>query len=244
MAPVSGKQPRLAVVSGDAGMRQTIIDCLQRYDLSADWGASREDLDRIVREGEPRLIILDAQLGARSGFDLLRDIRRASNVPVIMVAADRRNETERIIGLELGADDYVTKPFSLRELMARVRAVLRRHESRSPKSEHTALTRGYQFEGWRADRKTRRLTDPAGNHVRLTRAEFALLLAFLDAPQRMLTRDQLLGATSMHEGVYDRSIDVRVLRLRRKLGDDPVKPHFILTERGIGYSFGVPVEVY
>jgi two-component system, OmpR family, response regulator len=193
---------------------------------------------------EPSMIALDLKLGQDDGFDILRDIRASSDVPVIIVTGHRSDEIDRIVGLELGADDYVVKPFSLRELLARVRAVLRRQEL-----GRTARTRdpergGYRFEGWRLERRGRKLIDPSGGSVLMSRGEFALLLAFLESPQRPLSREHLLQATRVHEDAFDRSIDVQVLRLRRKLELDPSSPRLLKTERGVGYIFAAQVEPF
>jgi two-component system OmpR family response regulator len=163
-------------------------------------------------------------------------------VPVIIITGHRRDDIDRIVGLELGADDYLTKPFNLRELLARVRAVLRRSDSGRAAPAPEPEGGRFRFSGWQLDPRTRRLTDPAGAPVALTKGEYALLLAFLDAPQRPLSREHLLQATRMHEDVFDRSIDVQILRLRRKLERDPSAPRVIQTERGVGYVFAVPVE--
>jgi two-component system, OmpR family, response regulator len=173
----------------------------------------------------------------------LREIRAHSDVPIIMTG-HRLDETDRVVGLEIGADDCIVKPFGLRELLARVRAVFRRQEM-----GRVALTRdpergGYRFGGWQLERRGRKLLDPNGAQVSLSKGEYALLLAFLDAPRRPLTREQLLQATRVHEDIFDRSIDVQVLRLRRRLGADPSAPNMILTERGVGYIFAPTVESY
>jgi two-component system OmpR family response regulator len=197
---------------------------------------------RHLGSAEVNLVILDLHLGQEDGLDLLRDIRSNSDVPVIIITGHRRDDIDRVVGLEFGADDYLIKPFILRELLARVRAVLRRFDfgHATPARD---LERGrFRFSGWHLDRKTRRLTDPAGALVALTKGEYALLLAFLDAPQRPLSREHLLQATRMHEDVFDRSIDVQILRLRRKLEPDPSAPRVIQTERGVGYVFAIPVE--
>jgi len=191
---------------------------------------------------EPSLVILDLRLGQEDGLDLLREIRANSDVPVIITTGHRRDEIDRVVGLELGADDYVTKPFSLRELLARIRAVLRRREAGPAASQRDAERGRYRFGGWQIDRRTRRLIDPNGAPVSLTKGEYALLIAFLDAPQRPLAREHLLQATRVHEDVFDRSIDVQVLRLRRKLESDSSMPRVIQTERGVGYTFVLPVE--
>jgi two-component system OmpR family response regulator len=189
----------------------------------------------LVRE-EPNLVILDLRLGQQDGLDLLREIRSRSDVPVIITTGDR------VVGLELGADDYVIKPFGLRELLARIRAVLRGREAGQAAVQRDQDKGRCRFGGWQLDRRIRRLTDSNGIPVALTKGEYALLTAFLDAPQRPLSREHLLQATRIHEDVFDRSIDVQVLRLRRKLETDANAPRVILTERGVGYVFALPVE--
>jgi two-component system, OmpR family, response regulator len=208
--------------------------------------SDRQEMVRQLDTAEVDLVILDLRLAHEDGLDLLREVRANSDVPVIIITGHRRDDIDRVVGLELGADDYLTKPFNLRELLARVRAVLRRFEAgRSQPAreleQETDRVR-YRFSGWQLSRRTRRLTDPDGELVVLTKGEYALLVAFLDAPQRPLSREHLLQATRMHEDVFDRSIDVQILRLRRKLERDPSAPRFIQTERGVGYIFAVPVE--
>jgi two-component system OmpR family response regulator len=194
--------------------------------------------------GEPSLILLDLRLGQEDGLDLLREIRSNSDVPVIITTGHRLDEIDRVVGLELGADDYVTKPFGLRELLARVRAVLRRHELGRLARAREPQRGGYRFSGWRLEREARRLLAPDGSPVTLTKGEYGLLVAFLESPQRTLTREQLLQATRVHEDIFDRSIDVQVLRLRRKLETDASAPRVIQTERGVGYRFAIAVESY
>ena len=167
-----------------------------------------------------------------------------SSLPIIIVTGHRRDEVDRIVGLELGADDYLTKPFSPRELLARVRAVLRRVEAARavPPEESKAIR--YRFAGWELNLRRRRLTSPSGASVALTVGEFSLLTAFLRSPQQVLSRDQLLAATRVHDDeVFDRSVDVQILRLRRKLEANPSAPELIKTERGAGYVFTAPVQV-
>jgi DNA-binding response OmpR family regulator len=143
--------------------------------------------------------------------------------------------------LELGADDYLTKPFSPRELLARIRAVLRRAQAGRAERRNTEL-RAYRFAGWELRTGTRRLISPEGKDVTLTSGEFSLLVAFLKAPRQVLSRDRLLEATRLYDDVYDRSIDVQILRLRRKIERDPAEPSLIRTERGAGYYFDCEVE--
>jgi DNA-binding response OmpR family regulator len=198
---------------------------------------------RACAADEPDLVILDLRLGQEDGLDLLREIRARSDVPVIITTGHRRDEVDRVVGLELGADDYIIKPFGLRELLARIRAVLRRREVGQVAVQRAPERGRYQFGGWQLDRRARRLSNPDGRPVALTKGEYALLIAFLEAPQRPLSREHLLQATRIHEDVFDRSIDVQVLRLRRKLEADMDAPSFIQTERGVGYVFVTPVEL-
>jgi DNA-binding response OmpR family regulator len=190
------------------------------------------------------MIILDLRLGQDDGLDLLREIRSHSDLPVIITTGHRPDEIDRIVGLELGADDYIVKPFSLRELLARIRAVLRRREMGRAARAYDPERGGYRFGGWRLERRGRRLVDRNEAPVPLSKGEYALLLAFLEAPQRPLTREHLLQATRIHEDIFDRSIDVQVLRLRRKLEINPGAPRVIQTERCVGYMFALPVEPF
>ena len=203
--------------------------------------SGRQEMASHLANGDPSLVLLDLSLGQDNGLDLLRDTRSRSDVPVIIITGDRRDEIDRVVGLELGADDYLTKPFGLPELLARVRAVLRRDAGRLASPRDPARGR-CRFGGWQLDRRNRRLTNSDGAPVALTKGEYALLIAFLDAPQRPLSREHLLQATRVHEDVFDRSIDVQILRLRRKLEADPRAPRIIQTERGFGYLCALPVE--
>ena len=206
--------------------------------------AARRDASRPCIDGGAPLIhrSVTRPPGRRSSEFIRWEIRSHSDVPVIITTGHRLDEIDRIVGLELGADDYIVKPFSLRELLARLRAVLRRQEM-----ERVARTRdpergGYRFEGWQLERRGRRLFDPNATPIALSKGEYALLLAFLEAPQRLLSREHLLQATRIHEDIFDRSIDVQVLRLQRKLETDPSAPRVIQTERGVGYVFTLPVQ--
>jgi DNA-binding response OmpR family regulator len=190
------------------------------------------------------LIILDVKLGQESGFELMRRLPEQTRAPVIVLTGHAREEADAVLGLELGADDYVMKPFSFRELLARIRAVLRREEAAAERARAAEARARYRFAGWEFDVRRRRLTSPAGEEVPLTAGEFNLLAAFARSPQQVLSREQLLAASRVHdEEVFDRSIDVQILRLRRKLEADPSDPRLIRTERGAGYVLAVPVEV-
>jgi DNA-binding response OmpR family regulator len=201
-------------------------------------------LSRHLEKAHPSLILLDLRLGHEDGLDVLKEIRSNSDVPIIIMTGHSREEVDRVVGLELGADDYVAKPFSLRELLARVRAILRRHEMGRGARARVSDGGGYRFNGWSLECRTRRLVNPDGAPVLLTNSEYALLLAFLKAPQRPLTREMLLQATRVREDIFDRSIDVQVLRLRRKLEIDPNAPRVIETERGVGYILTAIVKPF
>jgi DNA-binding response OmpR family regulator len=233
---------RILVVDDDAGMREMLANYLSEQNMAVASVATRQDMAQHFTSRTPDLVILDLRLDRDDGLDLLRDIRQRSDVPVIITTGHRKDEIDRVIGLELGADDYITKPFSLRELLARMRAVLRRQEAGGRIARSTEKAQGFRFAGWRLDQRRRELRNPSEEEVPLTKGEFALLVAFLEAPGRPLSREHLLQATRMHEDIFDRSIDVQVLRLRRKLETDPTAPRFIQTERGVGYKFAGSVS--
>ena len=189
------------------------------------------------------LLILDLKLPGEDGIEIARRIRADSNMPIIMLTA-RKEEADRVMALELGADDYLTKPVSPRELLARIRALLRRSRSHETVAEGLAKIRAYRFAGWELNVRLRRLKSPQGEAVALRNAEFNLLAAFLASPQRVLTREQLLSMSHLHDDeVYDRAVDTQVGRLRRKLEEHGTGEELIQTERGVGYVFAVAVEV-
>ena len=169
-------------------------------------------------------------------------MRERAAVPIVLLTG-RNEEADRVMGLELGADDYVTKPFSPRELLARVRAVLRRYQVQSTLPERSTDRRAFRFSGWELNLRTRRLVSPAGESVELSNGEFSLLNALCRSPQRVLTRDQLLSMSRLHEAeVYDRTIDVQIRRLRMKMEADSSNPVLIVTERGAGYRLASDVD--
>ena len=239
---LNNQPARIFVVEDDPVMRRMVGDYLEQHNMRVASASGRHEMMRHFAVGEPDLVVLDLRLAQEEGFDLLREIRSRSDVPVIIITGDRRDEIDRVVGLELGADDYITKPFSLRELLARIRAVLRRQEAGRTAVQRDPERGRCKFGGWQLDRRARRLADPNGAEVALSKGEYALLIAFLDAPQRPLSREHLLQATRVHEDIFDRSIDVQILRLRRKLEPDPSAPRIICTERGVGYVFTLPVE--
>jgi len=237
-----GRQACVLIVEDDPALQRMIINYFQENNIHPLVACGRQEMFSQLGSVEVHLVILDLRLGQEDGLDLLRQIRSSSDVPVIIITGHRRDDIDRVVGLELGADDYLTKPFNLRELLARVRAVLRRFDAgRTTPARDTGHGR-FRFCGWQLDCRARRLTDADGAPVALTKGEYALLLAFLEAPQRPLSREHLLQATRVHEDVFDRSIDVQILRLRRKLERDPSAPRVIQTERGLGYVLAVPVE--
>ena len=236
---------RILVLEDDPAMQQMLADYLRRNDMEVEVASHGRDLAKLLAGDPFSLVILDLRLGQEDGFDLLRALRTHSDVPVIVITGHKVDEIDRVVGLELGADDYVTKPFSPRELLARIRVVLRRMEAARIEA---ARTQGRttspnisRFGPWRLDRNARRLSKAGGADVALTKGEYTLLLAFLEAPMRPLSREHLINATRMHEDVFDRSIDVQILRLRRKLEPDANAPRMIQTERGLGYVFALAV---
>jgi len=206
----TGEVGHILVVDDDAMVRQTITNFLREHNVPVASVSCRQDLSRHLEKAHPSLILLDLRLGQEDGLDALKEIRSNSDVPIIIMTGHSREEVDRVVGLELGADDYWTKPFSLRELLARVRAILRRHEMGRAAPARDPERGGYRFNGWSLERRTRRLVNPDGAPVLLTKSEYALLLAFLEAPQRPLTREMLLQATRVPEDIFDRSIDVQV----------------------------------
>jgi DNA-binding response OmpR family regulator len=236
------RQVCVLVVEDDPAQQRMILHYFLENNIRTLVASNRQDMVDQLGGTKINLVILDLRLGQEDGLDLLREVRLKSDVPVIIITGHRRDDIDRVVGLELGADDYLTKPFNLRELLARVRAVLRRFDVGRAAPAREPERGNFRFSGWRLDRRSRQLTDPAGALVMLTKGEYALLLAFLEAPQRPLSREHLLQATRVHEDVFDRSIDVQILRLRRKLERDPSAPRVIQTERGVGYVFAVPVD--
>jgi two-component system OmpR family response regulator len=236
------RQLCVLVVEDDPALQRMILNYFVENNIRTLVASSRQEMIGQLGSTEVNLVILDLRLGQEDGLDLLREVRSSSDVPVIIITGHRRDDIDRVVGLELGADDYLTKPFNLRELLARVRAVSRRFDIGRAAPVRDPERGRFRFCGWRLDSKTRRLTDPAGAPIALTKGEYALLLAFLEAPQRPLSREHLLQSTRVHEDVFDRSIDVQILRLRRKLERDPSAPRVIQTERGVGYVFAVAVE--
>jgi two-component system OmpR family response regulator len=226
------------IINDDPAMRQAVSGYFSDQNFPARCVSNWSELKSTGTP--PSLIIMDQPHGLNDGLDRLRSIRSKSDIPIIITSHDA-DEIDPIVSLELGADDYIVRP-SPRELFARTRAILRRRQLPRAAQIRNPERGGYTFNGWRLDRYRRRLVDPNEAPVSLSKGEYALLLAFLEAPERPLTREHLLRATRVHEDIFDRSIDVQVLRLRRKLEIDPDAPRMIQSERGIGYVFSLPVE--
>lgn len=234
--------PCILVVDDDREIRTLLaeyLDANQFRTLTAGDGAT---MWRTLDGARVDLIVLDLTLPGEDGLTLCRNLRARSGLPVIMLTA-RSEPIDRIVGLEMGADDYMSKPFEPRELVARIRNVLRRTRSLPPNLEAPAARR-MSFGSWILDLGARHLLDPEGMVIMLSGAEFRLLKVFLDHPNRVLNRDQLLNLTKGHDAdPFDRSIDLQVSRLRQKLGDDAKAPHLIKTLRNEGYLLAVPVSV-
>ncbi len=234
--------PHVLAVDDDQSIRQLVCDYLTENEMRVTAVASGQDLDAVMARETIDLVVLDLRLQGEDGLQIARRLRETSLIPILMLTG-RAEEADRVMGLELGADDYLTKPFSTRELLARIRALLRRARAQATVADAIAQVRAYRFGGWELSIGLRRLKAAQGQMVSLTNGEFSLLAAFVSAPQRILSRDQLLELSRLHNAeVYDRSIDVQILRLRRKIEDDPAQPRFIKTERGAGYFFDAVVE--
>jgi DNA-binding response OmpR family regulator len=229
-------------VDDDPSVRQLISHYLGDFDFRVSAVPSGREMLQVLDESAVDLVLLDLRLPGEDGLQLARSLRERSRVPIIILTG-LRDEADRVMGLELGADDYLTKPFSPRELLARIRALLRRTRMHETLAEVVPHARAYRFAGWELDLRLRRLRSPAGQPVALRNSECNLLIAFLGAPRRVLGREQLLTLSRLHESeVYDRAVDVQVGRLRRKIEADPKQPRLILTERGAGYRFDADVE--
>jgi len=235
-------QPHVLALDDDPSIRQLLTDYLSENELRVTAVASGRELDDTLAREAIDVVVLDLRLPGEDGMQIARRLRENSTIPILMLTG-RSDDADRVMGLELGADDYLTKPFNSRELLARIRALLRRARAQSTVADAIAKVRLYRFGQWELNIGLRRLKSADGRQVDLTNGEFSLLTAFLSSPQRVLTRDQLLDLSRLHNAeVYDRSIDTQVLRLRRKLETDPAHPVYLKTERGVGYIFDVAVD--
>jgi DNA-binding response OmpR family regulator len=234
----------ILAVDDDPLVRQMISDYLGDNEMRVTALPSARQIPELLARETVDLVVLDVRLPGEDGMEVARRLREEfAALPIIMLTG-RKDEADRVMGLELGADDYLTKPFSPRELLARIRALLRRSRAQETVADSLQKVRAYRFAGFELNVRLRRLTAPDGAHVPLTNAQFNLLAGFLAAPQRVLSRDQLLGLSRLHnDEVYDRSIDTHVARLRRKLEPPGSREEIIRTERGSGYVFTAVVEI-
>ena len=229
-------------VDDDPSVRQLIADYLADNDIQVTVASGGKEIADVMARDTIDLVILDLKLPGEDGMQIARNLRAESDVPIIILTG-RKDEADRVMGLELGADDYLTKPFSPRELLARIRALLRRSRARETVADGLSRIRAYRFAGWELNVRLRRLRSPQGETIPTTNSEFNLLVAFLAAPQRVLSREQLLELSRLHDDeVYDRSVDVQVGRLRRKIEPAGAGGKLIRTERGAGYVFTAAVE--
>ena len=231
---------RILIVDDDPQIVSLVKDYLEQYHFKVYTAVNGTQMTKALKEAAVDLIVLDIMLPGQDGISLCQQLRRDSDILIIMLSAADQ-ESDRILGLEVGADDYLTKPFSPRELMARIKALIRRHSGmieQSKNRHHLANLPKFRFLSWTLDRERHRLLSADNVTVPLTKAEYDLLLIFLQNPQRILSRDQLLDLlTGDVAGPYDRSIDIKISRLRKKLERDPKDPKIIVTQRGDGYQF-------
>jgi two-component system OmpR family response regulator len=239
--PESGTQPHILVVDDARDIREPLTRYLKENGYRATAAENAAAARRFLRTAGIDLVVLDIMMPGEDGLSLCRFIRESSGIPVIMLTA-RGEELDRIVGLEIGADDYVAKPFNPRELLARVSAVLRRTNTLPPRLRGPAAER-YRFGDWTFNASQREISGKDGLAIPLSSGEFKLLMAFLERPKVALSREQLLDLTKGRDAeVFDRSIDNQVSRLRRKIEEDPKNPRYIKTVWGGGYMFTCDVE--
>ncbi len=238
----SREMPHVLVVDDDREIRALLKKFLAKHGFNVETAGDGREATKALRDWRIDLIVLDIMLPGEDGLQICRRVRAASNVPIIMLTAVG-DEMDRIVGIEMGADDYLVKPFSPRELLARIKAVLRRTQSLPPGENQATSGSIATFAGWSLNRTKRVLENADGVVVDLSGGEYDLLIAFLDHPQRVLNRDQLLDFSRGRVAApFDRSVDVQVGRLRQKIEMDPKNPEIIKTVRGGGYIFTPSVE--
>ena len=233
--------PTVLIVDDDKGICDLLSQFLSQHEYRPLVARNGLEMKAALAKHHVDLIILDVMLPGQDGMRLCQELRKTSRMPIIMLTAVTE-EVDRILGLEMGADDYLGKPFNPRELLARIKAVLRRTEDSSA-SMHKPEKEQYYFAGWLFDKVKRRLSSSDNVEISLSTGEYNLLLAFLERPQQVLSRDLLLDITKNREaGPYDRSIDIQISRLRHKIENDPKSPQLIKTIRGGGYVLTSTVE--
>ncbi|MCE1235029.1 MAG: response regulator [Hyphomicrobiales bacterium] len=231
--------PNILLVEDDREISALVARYLKANDFRVSVASDGRDMDRRLADGHFDLIVLDLMLPGEDGLSICRRLRKASRIPIVMLTA-KSDELDRIVGLELGADDYLAKPFNPRELLARIRAVLRRCEAEGGEAPPAKV---HRFAGHRLDVLARRLENAEGAEVALTGAEYDLLLVLVERPGRVLSRDRLLDLTQGRSaGPFERSIDILISRIRRKIEVDPHHPEVIKTVRSGGYMFATEVE--
>ncbi len=236
---------RILIVDDEEGIRELLVNYLGEFGFEVASVSSGDEMRRYLDDHGVDLVLLDLGLPDDDGLVLARELRERVDGPGIIIVTGRGQPVDRIVGLELGADDYVSKPFDLRELVARVRSVLRRLKGDTAPAPAGAPCECFDFDGWRVDLASRSLTRPDGASVALTTGEFDLLVTFVRNPNRALSRDQLMELLYHREaGPYDRAIDVQVGRLRRKIERDPAEPELIKSVRGVGYLFAARVAPF
>jgi two-component system OmpR family response regulator len=234
-----GRGARILMVDDDPGIRDVVSDFLIRHGYEVETAADAPSMEKVLAKGPVDLVVLDVMLPGEDGLAICRRLSKPDGPAIIMLSA-MGEETDRIVGLELGADDYLPKPCNPRELLARIRAVLRRRQE--PRNGDEGIGATCEFAGWKLDLVRRELRTPDGVAVNLSSGEFSLLRVFVERPQRVLTRDQLLDfARGPDTEAYDRAIDVQISRLRKKLEDGPGGQELIRTIRNEGYMFTAKV---
>lgn len=237
-----GMAERVLVVDDEEDIRELLATYLGNFGFEVAAAADGNEMRAHLAERGADLVLLDLGLPDEDGLVLARELREREDAPGIIIVTGRGQPVDRIIGLELGADDYIAKPFDLRELVARVRSVLRRIRGDGAVPAPAAPAERFEFDGWRIDFASRSLARPDGEPVALTTGEFDLLATFVRNPNRALSRDQLMDLLYRREaGPFDRAIDVQVGRLRRKIERDPADPALIKSVRGVGYLFAARV---
>jgi two-component system, OmpR family, response regulator len=242
--PAMNLPDHLLLVDDDRQLLALLRDYLEAAGLRISTAENATQMRAVLASHRIDLVVLDLMLPGEDGLSLCRDLRTRVPVPLpVLMLTARSDEADRILGLEMGADDYLTKPFAARELLARIRAVLRRTRMLPPNLQLAQAARVLGFGSWRLDTVARHLTDAQGTQVPLTGGEYRLLRVLLDHPQRVLSRDQLLNLTQGRDAdPFDRSIDLLVSRVRQRLREDPRQPRYIKTVRNEGYVFCADVE--
>jgi len=239
----AGRADHLLVVDDDARIRQMLVRYFEGEGFKVSAVPDGAGMRSQLASGSVDLILLDVVLpGGQDGYSLAREVRAGSDLPIIMLTG-KDDVTDRVVGLEIGADDYIAKPFHLREVLARVRSVLRRRQAKPAAPPASASAELYRFEGWRLDLGRRELTSANGEDVELTTGEFDILAVFVTHPGRVLTREMLMELTRGRSwDAFDRTIDAQVSRLRKKIESVPAGPRLIKSVRGVGYVFAGRIE--